>query len=92
MRSDIVGTGKCVKMSKMSYICAHRSRYRRAMDMGPPANERGRQTTYTIRRLDYLEIILGTWCRKMSKNVENQTHLRPRIQIQTRYEDGSGCM
>jgi hypothetical protein len=44
-------------------ILSHGSTHSNAIDMGPPANERGRQTTYTIRRLDYLEVILTTWCR-----------------------------
>jgi hypothetical protein len=42
---------------------AHGSSYRHAMDMGVGAYERGRQTTYTIRRLNYLEGFLTTWCR-----------------------------
>ena len=33
------------------------------MDMGVGASERGRQTTYNIKRLNYLEVILTTWCR-----------------------------
>jgi hypothetical protein len=45
-----------------TYIMSHGSTHRNAMDMGPAANERGCQTVYSIRRLDYLEVILTTWC------------------------------
>jgi hypothetical protein len=46
MRSDRVGAGKCVKISKLWDISAHGSTHRPAMDMGVTANERGHQTTY----------------------------------------------
>jgi hypothetical protein len=42
---------------------AHRSTERHAMDMGPTANERGRQTTSSIRTQEYLEVIWHSWCR-----------------------------
>jgi hypothetical protein len=44
-------------------ILSHGSTHSAAMDMGLVANERGRQTTYSIRRLYFLEVILGIWCR-----------------------------
>jgi hypothetical protein len=42
---------------------SHGSTHRNAMDMGVAANERGHQTTYTIRGLDYFEVFLITWWR-----------------------------
>jgi hypothetical protein len=57
MRSDRVGAGKCVKISKLWDISAHGSTHRPAMDMGVAANERGRQTTYSIRRWTFLNVI-----------------------------------
>jgi hypothetical protein len=32
------------------------------MDMGPMANERARQTVYSIRRWNFFKAILTTWC------------------------------
>jgi hypothetical protein len=57
MRSDRVGAGKCVKISKLWDISAHGSTHRLAMDMGVAANERGRQTTYTVKRGTFLKVI-----------------------------------
>jgi hypothetical protein len=47
---------------------AHASTHRNCMDMGPTANERGRQTTSSIRTLYFLEVILGTWGGGMCEN------------------------
>ena len=33
------------------------------MDMGIGASERGHQTTYTARRLNFFKVFLVTWCR-----------------------------
>jgi hypothetical protein len=33
------------------------------MDMGVAANERVRETAYTVRRLKFFKVILATWCR-----------------------------
>ena len=33
------------------------------MGIGVGAYERGCQTTYTVRRLDYLDVMLSTWSR-----------------------------
>jgi hypothetical protein len=63
MRSDRVGVGKCVKISKLWDISAHGSTHRLAMDMGVAANERGRQTTYIIKRRTSLEVIWWSGCR-----------------------------
>jgi hypothetical protein len=42
---------------------SHGSTQRNAMDMGQTANERARQTAYTVKRLSFFEVILGTLCR-----------------------------
>ena len=56
----IVGVGKCVKISKISDISAHGSTHSNAIDMRLAANERGRQTTYSIRTLDVLKVMLAS--------------------------------
>ena len=75
MNSQVVAGnlgGICMETTKLlageTNILSHGSTHGNAMDMGPVANERGRQITYSIRRLDYLEVILGTWGGGMSKN------------------------
>ena len=73
-------------------ILGHGSTHRNAMDMGPAANERGRQTTYSIRTLYYLEVILGTWGGGMSKNRRKGEVSGPRIHPQARYGHGGCCM
>jgi hypothetical protein len=57
MRCARVGAGKCVKISKLWDISGHGSTHRLAMDMGVLPNERGHQTTYTIRRWSFLKVI-----------------------------------
>src|SRR5436305_15041462 len=49
------------KTDIMSHGCTHRN----AMDMGPMANERAQQTTYSIRRLNFFKVILAIRCRGM---------------------------
>jgi len=56
-RSDRVGAGKCVKISKIWDIPGYGCTHRLAIDMGVVANERGGQTTYTIRRWTFLKVI-----------------------------------
>jgi hypothetical protein len=92
MRSDRAGAGKCVKISKIWDICAHGSTHRPAMDMGVAANERGHQTTYSIRRWTFSNVILATLCKPIVQNFENLTHFWLRIQIQTRYGKMDVCM
>jgi hypothetical protein len=92
MRSDRVGAGKCVKISKLWDISAHGSTHRPAMDIGVAANERGHQTTYLVSRWTITKVILATWCRQIVKNLEILTHFWSRIQIQTRYGKMDACM
>jgi hypothetical protein len=35
------------------------------MDLGPVASERARQIAYSMRRPDFFEVFLATWCRRM---------------------------
>jgi hypothetical protein len=73
-------------------ILSHGSTHSTAMDMGLAANERGRQTTYSIRTLYFLEVILGTWGGGMSKNRLKIKVLGPQIQVQTSYGHGGWCI
>ena len=46
-----------------SDIMSHEATHSHAGDMGPPAYERARQTTYTVKRLIFFIVILATLCR-----------------------------
>ena len=55
----------CTKLAKSKLapeltLESHESTHRHAMDMGPAANERGRQTVYSIRRWNFLKGFLAT--------------------------------
>jgi hypothetical protein len=54
---------------------AHGSAHRVAGDMGVTANERGRKTTYLMKRLNISTVILGTWSRRICKNLENLRYI-----------------
>ena len=43
-----------------SDIMSHDATHRQAMDMGPPAYERARQTAYTVKRLNFFNGFLVT--------------------------------
>jgi hypothetical protein len=73
-------------------ILSHGSTHSNAMDMGVAANERGRQTTYSIRRWNFSKVILGIWCGGMCKNRPKSEVFGPRIQVQTSYGHGSWCI
>jgi hypothetical protein len=79
-------------MSQKSDISGYGSSYRSVMDMGPTANERGGQTTSTIRRWSSFKGFLGTTGGGMYKKLENVRHMWPQIQTQTRYGNGSWCI
>jgi hypothetical protein len=75
-----------------SDIMSHRSTQRHAMDMGPTANERACQTTYTVKRLDYFKRFLVTLCRVMCKNRPFLVGFGSRINAQTHYGHGSSTV
>jgi hypothetical protein len=58
------------------------------MEMGLAANERGGQTASCMRTQEFSDVILGTCCRRICKNLENLIHMWPRIHVQTRYGHG----
>jgi hypothetical protein len=58
--------------------------------MEPVANERGRQTTYSIRRGDFSKVILATCSRGMSKNRPKLGIFGSRLNAQVSYGHGSG--
>jgi hypothetical protein len=58
-----LAVGECPKIGRNWWFWAHGTRYRHAMDMGVSASERARQITYSIRTLDFLEVMLASWCR-----------------------------
>jgi hypothetical protein len=60
------------------------------MDMGAPANERARQTTYTVKRLNFLNVILTTLCRGKWGNWPILECFGSRINGETCYGHGSG--
>jgi hypothetical protein len=71
-------------------ILSHRSTHSNSMDMEPAANERGRQTTYSIRRGDFSKVILATCSRGMSKNRPKLGIFGSRLNAQVSYGHGSG--
>jgi hypothetical protein len=73
-------------------ILSHGSIHSLAMDMGPAANERGRQTTSSLRRVNFFKVILVTCSRRMSKNRLKLGVLGSRNQVQTYYGHGSWCI
>jgi hypothetical protein len=75
-----------------SRILSHGSTHSNAMDMGLGANERGRQTTYSIRTLYFLEVILATCGGRMCKNRPKMGLLQPQIQVQASYRHGGWCI
>ena len=75
-----------------SRIMSHGSMQRIARDMGVAANERTRQTTYSVKRLNFFKVILATWGGGMSKNWPIFEVLGPRSQVQTSYGHGGWCI
>ena len=64
-------------------IMSHGSTHRNAIDTGLLAYERGRQTTYTVRRLSCFNVILVTWCWGEVVSLPNYNkHYEPRIPAQ----------
>jgi hypothetical protein len=61
--SWVLGAGECVKIGRFWRFFTHRSTHRLAGDLGVAASESARQTTYSMRMLDFFEVILATWCR-----------------------------
>jgi hypothetical protein len=73
-------------------ILSHGSTHSNAMDMGLAANERGRQTTYSMRRMNFFTVILAIRCRGMCKNRPIFEVFGSRIQLQTCYGHGGWCI
>ena len=61
--SWVLGAGECVKIGRFLRFLAHGSTHRLARDLGVAASERARQIAYSMRTLDFFEVILATWCR-----------------------------
>jgi hypothetical protein len=73
-------------------ILSHGSTHRQDRDMGPPANERARQTTYTVKRLNFSNVILVTLCKGKWGNRPIFGVFGSRIQLQTCYGHGGWCI
>jgi hypothetical protein len=68
---------------------SHGSTHRHAMDMGSMANERARQTAYTVKRLNFFEVILATLCRGKWGNRPILEGFGSRINGETCYGHGT---
>jgi hypothetical protein len=73
-------------------VGSHGSTHRLAMDMGPTANEKGGQTTYSIRWSIFFKGFLAIWCRGLGVSPHKfrdfwvwGKYMDPQIQTQTRY-------
>jgi hypothetical protein len=73
-------------------ILSHGSSHILAMDMGVGAYERRSYSLLSIRRLNFFMVILAIRCRGMCKNGPKIKGLGPRIQLQTSYAHGGGCI
>ena len=73
-------------------IVSHESTQGNAMDMGPTANERGRQTAYTVKRLNFFMVILVILCRGNWGNRPIFEVFGSRINGETCYGHGSGTV
>jgi hypothetical protein len=63
-----------------------------AMDTGVGASERGRETAYSMRRLNFFKVILAIRCRGMCKNRPIFEVFGSRINTQTCYGHGSSTV